>query len=134
MLNQKPLPGIERAARGSIVNISSLSGVATLGGFSGYHSSKHGVVSMTYADARQYGRRGIRINCVCPGVVDTPLLRSTPLSEEFLLASEAQCPMQRLIQPAEVAEGVVFLHGSGASAITGIRLPIDGGALLFHVV
>ncbi|KAK5444216.1 hypothetical protein LTS15_010569 [Exophiala xenobiotica] len=134
MLKQEPLPGIERAARGSIVNTASLSGVAVLGGFSAYHSSKHAVVSITRVDARQYGGQGIRINCVCPGVVDTPLLRSSPVSAKFIEMSEAQCPMNRLISPAEIAEGVTFLHGSGASAINGIHLPIDGGALLFHVV
>lgn len=134
MLKQEPLPDIERAARGSIVNTASLSGVATLGGFSAYHSSKHAVISMTRVDARQYGGQGIRINCVCPGVVDTPLLRNTPLSKEFIEISEAQCPMKRLINPAEIADGVTFLHGNGASAVTGIHLPIDGGALLFHVL
>lgn len=134
MLTQESLPGVERAAQGSIVNTASLSGVATLGGFSAYHSSKHAVISMTRVDARQYGGQGIRINCVCPGVVDTPLLRSTPLSDEFIKISEAQCPLKRLIDPEEVANGVMFLHGNGASAVTGIHLPVDGGALLFHVV
>jgi NAD(P)-dependent dehydrogenase (short-subunit alcohol dehydrogenase family) len=134
MLKQEPLPGIKRAARGSIVNTSSLSGVAALGGFSAYHSSKHAVISMTRVDARQYGGQGIRINCVCPGVVDTPLLRSTPLSDKFIELSEAQAPMKRLINPEEIADGVTFLHGNGASSVTGVHLPIDGGALLFHVV
>lgn len=134
MLKQSPLPDAPRAARGSIVNTASLSGVATLGGFSAYHSAKHAVVSMTRTEAREYGGQGIRINCVCPGVVDTPLLRGTPLSKEFIEACEAQCPMNRLIDPAEIADGVAFLHGAGASAVTGIHLPIDGGALLFHVV
>lgn len=134
MLNQERLPGVDRAARGSIVNTASLSGVAVLGSLSAYHSSKHAVISMTRCDARQYGGQGIRINCICPGFVDTPMLRDPSMSKEFIEIAEAQCPMKRLISPAEIADGVAFLHGSGASAVTGIHLPVDGGALLFHVV
>jgi NAD(P)-dependent dehydrogenase (short-subunit alcohol dehydrogenase family) len=99
-----------------------------------YHSSKHAVVSMTRVDARQYGEQGIRVNCVCPGVVETPLLEKSNLSKEWYDIAKAQCPMNRLIHPSEIAEGVMFLHGSGASSVTGIHLPLDGGALLYHVI
>jgi len=134
MLKQQPLPGVERAARGSIVNTASLSGLASIGRLSAYHSSKHAVVSMTRVDARQYASQGIRVNCVCPGFVKTPLMLGSNLSQEFLDLAKSQCPMQRFVEPEEIAEGVMFLHGSGASAVTGIHLPVDGGALLFHIV
>lgn len=134
MLEQEPLAvaNVNRIIRGSIVNTASLVGLASIGRMSSYHSSKHAAVSMTRVDARHYADKGIRVNCICPGFVKTPMMTDSNLSEAFLEKASAQCPMKRLVDPDEVAEAILFLHGSGASAITGVSLPIDGGALLFH--
>lgn len=134
MMKQEPLKGVKRATKGSIVNTASLSGHAVIGGLSPYHSTKHGVISMTRVAAREYGKQGIRVNCICPGFVQTPLMASSNLTQEFLDACAKQCPMERLMQPDDIADGVMFLHGNLASAVTGISLPVDGGAYLYHCI
>ncbi|CAL5873681.1 uncharacterized protein PFLUO_LOCUS7963 [Penicillium psychrofluorescens] len=117
MLQQEPisLSGMKHAPRGSIVNTSSMAGL------------------MTRVDARQYAEQGVRINSICPGFVDTPMLRGE-MPDEWVQGAARNAPMNRLIDPAEVANGVIFLSGSLATAVTGISLPVDGGALLYHIV
>jgi NAD(P)-dependent dehydrogenase (short-subunit alcohol dehydrogenase family) len=138
MLQQDPListdQDVPNGCRGSIVNTASIAGLGVLGGLSAYHASKHSVVSMTRVDARQFADNGIRVNCVCPGFVDTPMFRGSGLSDEYIEAAKSQAPMHRFVAASEVADGVLFLSGSSASAITGVSLPIDAGALLFHIV
>ncbi|EXJ83045.1 hypothetical protein A1O3_06862 [Capronia epimyces CBS 606.96] len=135
MLKQEPLavPGVRKASRGSIVNTASMASHSAVSLIAPYTSSKHGVLTITREDARQFGKDGIRINCVSPGYVDTPLLRGSGHGGEYVRAAEEGSPMKRLVDPAEVADGVVFLSGSAASAITGVSLPVDGGALLYHM-
>lgn len=138
MMKQEPLQVSGRptpnACRGSVVNTASMAGLAIIGGLPAYNASKHGVVSMTRVDARQYADQGIRINCVCPGFVDTPMFRGSGLSEEYIEAAKSQSPMKRFVAASEIADGAVFLSGTYASAITGVSLPVDGGSLLFHIV
>lgn len=142
MLSQQPLNYLghddrkDRANRGSIVNTCSLSGTSSVPRLSSYNSVKHAVVSMTKADARQYGSQGIRVNAVSPGFTLTPMLTGggAGLSDDFFDGSKAQSPMNRLTYPEEVAEAVVFLFGSRASGITGVNLHVDAGASLFHVI
>jgi NAD(P)-dependent dehydrogenase (short-subunit alcohol dehydrogenase family) len=136
MMKQDPLavPGLQHIPRGSIVNTASILGLSALGGLSTYNSSKHGVVSMTWVDARQFAGDGIRINCVCPGLVDTPMLRATSHTPEDLATAKNQSPIKRFIDASEIADAVIFLSGRSASAITGISLPVDGGALLYHII
>jgi NAD(P)-dependent dehydrogenase (short-subunit alcohol dehydrogenase family) len=134
MLNQDPLHTQYQyeTQRGSIVNTASMCGLAMLPGLSGYTGSKHAAVQLSAVDARDYASDRIRINCVCPGVTDTPMLHGVNLDQEFLDATKSQCPMNRLLEPREIAKAVVFLSGSTASGITGVSLPVDGGAMLFH--
>ena len=134
MLKQEPLAisGLKHVSRASIVNTSSMAGLAVIPGLGGYAATKHGVISMTRVDARSYAEDGIRINSVCPGFVDTPMLRGET-SDEFIAAAAGQSPMKRLVDPAEVANAVLFLSGSGATAITGVSLPVDCGALLYRI-
>lgn len=138
MVKQQPLEISDRPSpnttRGSIVNTASMSGLAVMGTLSAYNASKHGVVSMTRVDARQFADQGIRINCVCPGFVDTPMFRGSGLSDEYIELAKTQAPMKRFVQSSEIADGVLFLSGAYASAITGISLPVDAGALLFHII
>lgn len=135
MLQQEPLsiPGVKHVPRGSIVNTASMAGLAVMPTVGTYSASKHGIVSMTRVDARQYAAEGIRINCVCPGFVDTPMSRGE-MSEEWIQGAAKQAPMNRTVDSSEVADAVVFLSGSLATAVTGISLPVDCGALLYHII
>lgn len=135
MLKQDFLPiDSAQVQRGTIVNMASLCGIGVVGSLSAYNSSKHAVVQMSAVDAREYAPMKIRINTVCPGVVNTPMLTGSNLTQSFLDALKAQCPMNRLMEPREIANGVLFLSSSLASGITGINLSIDGGGQLYHVV
>ncbi len=115
---------------GSIVNIASIEGLEGTEGGSSYNASKGGVVMLTKSIAIDYGRRGIRVNCICPGAIDTPMLRSIidpdgmasyteRMREEHLLG--------RFGQASEVAAAVAFLASADASFITGHALVVDGG-------
>lgn len=135
MLQQQPLavPGINYLPRGSIVNTSSMAGLAVMPMIGPYSASKHGIISITRVDAREYAAEGIRINSVCPGFVETPMMKGE-MSDDFIQGAAKQAPMNRTVNPSEVANAVVFLSGSLATAVTGISLPVDCGALLYHVV
>jgi NAD(P)-dependent dehydrogenase (short-subunit alcohol dehydrogenase family) len=138
MLKQSPVEmsgaAKERAMRGSIVNIASMAGTAALTELSAYVSSKHAVIVMARCDARTYGADKIRINCVSPGFVNTPMMQNAGLSEEYMGLTQAQSPMNRFTLAEEVAESAVFLSSSCASGITGANLNVDAGANLFHVI
>ena len=140
MLKQEPLATFDSGAfqdrnvRGAIVNTASISGLVTLRDFAAYASSKHAVTIMTKQLAREYAPLKISINSVCPGVVNTPIIAATGLTPEFEQALSRQAPMNRWIHADEVAAAVVFLCSSRASAITGVNLPVDCGATLYHLV
>lgn len=130
MLKQDPLKmeGVRHPPRGSIVNTASLLGLGVQPQMAPYNSSKHAVVSMSRCDAREFASQGIRVNCVCPGIVDTPMARKANLDDEWI---KKQSPMGRMADAEEVAEAVTFLSGAGATAITGISMPVDTGSLLY---
>lgn len=129
-----PLPGADpnRGSRGSIVHMASMSATTALGELGAYTSSKHGVLGFARVDAREYAGRGIRINCVSPGFVNTSMMQGARLSEEFLAMTKAQSPMERMTHAEEVAEAAVFLSSGWVSGITGSDLLVDAGAKLFH--
>ena len=137
-LKQDPLPVFEakvfedRNIRGAIVNTASLCGLAVLRDFAAYTSSKHAVSIMTKQLAREYAPSKIRVNAVCPGIVNTPGVTASGLTPEFEAGLSRQAPMNRWIHGDEVAGAVVFLCSSQASAITGVNLPVDCGATLYH--
>jgi NAD(P)-dependent dehydrogenase (short-subunit alcohol dehydrogenase family) len=113
---------------GAIVNCSSLGGLVGLPGRAAYHSSKHGVIGLTRSAALEYAARGIRINAVCPGGIQTPMLTEMAAREGFDLqeASEEQ-PMGRFGRAEEVAAAVLWLCSPAASFVVGVALPVDGG-------
>lgn len=140
MLKQEPLPifpegsFLDRGVRGSIVNTASISGLVAMKEFPAYLSSKHAVAILTKQTAREYAPYKIRINAVCPGIVNTPGVEAAGLTKEFRSSLATQAPMNRWIHAAEVSESTVFLSSSRASAITGTNLPVDCGATLYHLV
>ena len=113
----------------SIVNTASVAGLIGSALLPAYGGSKHAVVGLTRSAARSYGRRGIRVNCVCPGPIETPL--AEPLFEhgnmrELMLARQA---LDRFGTPEEVAALVVWLSSPAAALITGTPVRVDAGAL-----
>jgi NAD(P)-dependent dehydrogenase (short-subunit alcohol dehydrogenase family) len=114
---------------GAIVNTASVAGlVGSRGAGSAYAASKHGVVGLTETAALEYAKQGIRVNCVCPGVIRTPMmermLTRTPALEQQYIAAE---PIGRLGRPEEIAESVAWLCSDAASFVTGHTMTVDGG-------
>lgn len=113
---------------GAIVNCSSLGGLVGIAGRGAYHASKHGVIGLTKSAALEYAARGIRINAVCPGTIETPMvtdmIASGDLSMEAVLRDQ---PIGRLGRADEIASAVLWLCSPGASFIVGHALAVDGG-------
>jgi NAD(P)-dependent dehydrogenase (short-subunit alcohol dehydrogenase family) len=119
---------IER--RGAVVTIASTAALKGHGYGSGYTASKGGVAALTRLAAVQYGRHGVRVNCVCPGGVDTPMTAGTwdrPEAQERIRRS---VPLQRVGQPEEIASVAAFLLSDAASDLTGQTIAVDGGATI----
>ncbi len=112
---------------GAIVNAASVAGMVSYGAFA-YTASKHAVVGLTRTAAVQYSARGIRVNCVCPGAVRTPMVQ-TAIDQGFGSVIEAMHPIGRIGEPIEVAAAVLWLCSDAASFVTGHPLAVDGGAL-----
>jgi NAD(P)-dependent dehydrogenase (short-subunit alcohol dehydrogenase family) len=113
---------------GSIVNCSSLGGWVGQTGRAAYHATKFGVIGLTKSVAMEYAQLGIRINAVCPGVINTPMLADlkerSPEAMEAVLRDQ---PIGRLGHPEEVAAAVLWLCSSAASFVVGAALEVDGG-------
>jgi NAD(P)-dependent dehydrogenase (short-subunit alcohol dehydrogenase family) len=113
---------------GAIVNCSSLGGLVGLPGRASYHATKHGVLGLTKSAALEYAPRGVQINAVCPGTIDTPMVTDMIAKGELDLAeAEANQPIGRLGHGDEIAAAVLWLCSPGASFVHGVALPVDGG-------
>jgi NAD(P)-dependent dehydrogenase (short-subunit alcohol dehydrogenase family) len=113
---------------GAIVNCSSLGGLVGLPGRASYHASKHGVIGLTTSAALEYAPRGIRVNAVCPGTIDTPMVSDMIDKGELDRAeAEANQPINRLGTAEEIAQAVLWLCSPGAGFVVGVALPVDGG-------
>jgi NAD(P)-dependent dehydrogenase (short-subunit alcohol dehydrogenase family) len=127
---QQELRQMLKQGFGSIVNCSSIGGMAAAKGRAPYSASKHGIIGLTQSAAIDYADQGIRINAVCPGTIDTPMVTAiTGGDKEILAAFEKATPMGRAGKPEEIAEAVLWLSSNAASYVTGQTLVVDGGFL-----
>jgi NAD(P)-dependent dehydrogenase (short-subunit alcohol dehydrogenase family) len=122
---QAQIPAILASGGGAIVNISSICGLVAVAGSAAYTASKHGVIGLTKAAALDYAGRGLRINAIAPGYVDTPLVATRPQPIRESLASKH--PMGRLSTAMEIAEVALFLLSPSSSFVTGSVVSADGG-------
>jgi NAD(P)-dependent dehydrogenase (short-subunit alcohol dehydrogenase family) len=119
------IPQMLKTGGGSIVNCASVAGLVGAPYVSAYVAAKHGVVGLTKAAALEYARQGIRVNAVCPGMIDTPMSRKglTPQIAAKLLE---ESPIGRLGQPAEIASAVMWLCDESSGFLTGQAIAVDG--------
>ncbi len=129
LLSQAALPALLDSS-GSIVNMASLAGIQGTPYNAAYCASKGGVIMLTKSMALEFASAGVRVNAVCPGAVDTPLLAGFTLPDDadVDLLMRSMSPMGQVIDPAEVAAAVAYLASSDAANINGATLVIDGGA------
>lgn len=113
---------------GAIVNTASINGLVGNPMQPGYTASKHGVVGLSRHAALRWADKGIRVNCVCPGVIETPMTDMISKNPDIRKTMEAMTPMKRIGQPEEVASAVMWLCSDQASFVTGHPLVIDGGS------
>jgi NAD(P)-dependent dehydrogenase (short-subunit alcohol dehydrogenase family) len=131
LMSKFSIPYIEKAGGGSIINMSS--GWGLKGGINAvsYCASKGAITNMTRAMAIDHGRQNIRVNAICPGDTDTPMLRDEARqlgqSDENFMTEAADSPLRRYAQPIEIAHSALYLASDAASYVTGSALVIDGG-------
>jgi NAD(P)-dependent dehydrogenase (short-subunit alcohol dehydrogenase family) len=122
------IPQMLKQGGGTIVNTASVAGLVGFERLPAYNASKHGVVGLTRTAALEFAQKKIRVNCVCPGVIRTPMIErmldSRGFNEQELNAGE---PVGRMGQPEEIAEGVIWLLSDASSFVTGHPMVIDGG-------
>jgi len=122
------IPQMLKTGGGAIVNTASGAGLVGVPMLSAYNASKHGVVGLTKTAALEYAQKNIRVNCVCPGLINTPMVArmidSGGMNEQDFVAAE---PVRRMGRPEEIGEGVVWLLSDAASFVTGHSMSIDGG-------
>jgi NAD(P)-dependent dehydrogenase (short-subunit alcohol dehydrogenase family) len=127
------MPALRRS-KGTIVSVSSMTGMVGQANGAVYVATKGALISLTKALALELAVDGIRVNCVCPAGVDTPLMRgwaeTMPDPEEVLRGQAAMHLTNRMATPEEIAAAILFLASPEASFITGVALPVDAGATL----
>lgn len=127
-LSRAALPHLART-RGNIVNVASYAGLVGYAGSAAYCAAKGAVVQLTRAMALDHAAEGVRVNCVCPGSVNTPMIAAAfaqhgPGAAELWAGKH---PLGRIAEPEEVAEAIYWLASAAAGFVTGVALPVDGG-------
>ena len=122
-----------RANHGVIVNTASVQALATTGQITAYAAAKGGIISMTRDLARDFGKHNIRVNAICPGCIDTPMMHRTleshPRPKLFLSKLSQSIPLQRLGKPQDVAHVALFLASPLGAYVSGVAIVVDGGLL-----
>ncbi|UOV05453.1 glucose 1-dehydrogenase [Pseudoxanthomonas mexicana] len=123
---------MRKQGSGAIVNCSSIGGLTGRALLAAYHGTKHGVIGLTRSVALEYADRGIRVNAVCPGPINTPMVSS--MLERNMLSMDdllRDVPMRRLGRGEEIADAVLWLCSSGSTYVTGQALAVDGGFTVY---
>ncbi len=134
LMSKAAIPCMLKAGKGAIVNVSSVQGLASQPNVVAYATSKHAMIGLTRAMAVDLAPKGIRVNCVCPGTVDTPMIRwiieqdENPSRLEKIL--NAMHPIGRIGRASEIGEVIAFLASDRASFMTGSIITVDGGLLV----
>jgi len=115
---------------GSVVTIASTAAIKGHGQGAGYTASKGGVNALTRLLAVQYSPLGVRVNCICPGGVDTPMSAGTFATDEARARAKKSIPIGRYAQPEDIADVAIFLLGDDARYLTGQTFPVEGGATI----
>jgi len=130
-VSRAAIPALRAQGAGSIVNVSSTCGKVGAAGLAGYCATKGAVISLTQAMALEHATESIRVNAVCPGAIDTPMLSAGydagVTADEVILENRAFIPQDRVPGPEEVADLIVFLLSDRSQHITGTDVSIDGG-------
>jgi NAD(P)-dependent dehydrogenase (short-subunit alcohol dehydrogenase family) len=122
------IPEMIKQGKGAIVNCSSVAGLVGFAGLPAYVASKHGVIGLTKTSALECAKLGIRINAVCPGVIQTPMIdRLTRNDKEAIKQFTSLEPIGRFGQAKEIANAVIWMCSDGASFVTGHAMAVDGG-------
>lgn len=131
LVSRAALPELRKAGGGSIVNISSLYGLIGLKNRAAYAASKGGVTQLTRSMALDHAHEGIRVNCVCPAIVETEMIQQVFANQPDPAALRRQrieqIPLGRMGRPEDVAQLALFLASDESSWMTGVALPLDGG-------
>lgn len=114
--------------KGAIVNTSSINGLVGNGAQPGYTATKHGVIGLTRHGALRWAKTGIRVNAVCPGVIETPMTAPLAANPDMRKVLDGMTPMGRMGQAEEIAAAVLWLCSDQASFVTGHAMVVDGGA------
>jgi NAD(P)-dependent dehydrogenase (short-subunit alcohol dehydrogenase family) len=122
------IPAMLRTGGGAIVNVSSAAGLIGVTGAAPYCAAKHGVIGLTRTAALDYAQQGIRVNAVCPGLIETPLVAQV-LGDAVQAVVDARIPIRRIGRPDEVAHAIAWLCSEEAGFVTGTTLTLDGGGL-----
>jgi NAD(P)-dependent dehydrogenase (short-subunit alcohol dehydrogenase family) len=116
---------------GSIVNVSSAAGLVGFRYASAYSASKHGVIGLTRSAALEYARKNIRVNAVCPGFTETPLVAELNSNNPKMVEATINAiPMRRLGTPQEIAQAILWLCSDDSSFVTGHAMAVDGGTVI----
>jgi len=130
-VSRAAVPALRSASGGSIVNVSSTCGKVGAAGLAGYCATKGAVISLSQAMALEHAEEAIRVNAVCPGSIDTPMLAGghppERTMEQVIASNLATIPQNRIPGPDEVADLIVFLLSDASRHITGTDVSIDGG-------
>lgn len=134
LMSKAAIPEMLRRGKGAIVNVSSVQGLASQRNVTAYATSKHAMIGLTRSMAVDLASKSIRVNCVCPGTVDTPMIQKViALDHEpdrLRKVLDRMHPLGRIAKPREIAEVICFLSGDGASFMTGSVVTVDGGLLV----
>lgn len=121
------IPAMLESGGGAIVNTASIAGIVGFPELSPYVASKHGVIGLTKTAALEYSGEGVRVNAVCPGVIDTPMVERSSEDSESIDQAIAATPLGRLGAPNEIGDAAVWLCSEESSFVTGEAMVVDGG-------